>query len=337
MNMDNTDSHPVTVLITEHEYKKAIPFFEHAVTIGFRCLCTTKAEEDLAAHIRETGAKHVIIGVDDFTGPLYDALPEGGVIARFGVGYDGVDLKQATAKGLYCTNTPGVLDRSVAEHTITLINAAARHIAPLDKQLKNGEWNPVIGIELAGLRLAIIGCGRIGNMVAAIASRGLGMKVTGCDVRELDAQQLADECGIDRFTQSFEDAVSDADFVSLHLPVFDSTRHFINAERLAMLKPKTWLINASRGALIDEKPLYNALSSKSIAGAALDVYEIEPYQPVDPDMDLRALPNILMTPHVASSTDKACRRMAEGALDNIRRAEAGDFKTMNLLNPEVLS
>ena len=85
------------------------------------------------------------------------------------------------------------------------------------------------------------------------------------------------------------------------------------------------------------RPLYNALSSKSIAGAALDVYETEPYQPVDPDMDLRALPNILMTPHVASSTDKACRRMAEGALDNIRRAEAGDFKTMNLLNPEVLS
>jgi phosphoglycerate dehydrogenase-like enzyme len=126
--------------------------------------------------------------------------------------------------------------------------------------------------------------------------------------------------------------VSEADYVSLHIPSNSQTKEFINSGRLKSIPDHAWLINTSRGAVIDERALYKSLLASEIKGAALDVFVSEPYKPVDPEMDLRTLNNIIMTPHVGSSTQEACERMARQCLDNILFAEKGEFDKMNLLN-----
>ena len=122
----------------------------------------------------------MVVGARPYSGALYDALPAGGVIARFGVGHDGIDKARATEAGLLCTNTPGVLNQSVAEHTMLLIAAAARTLIPMSTSMAQRAWDPVMGVELQGKTLAIIGCGGIGRSVARIASLGYGMQVVGC-------------------------------------------------------------------------------------------------------------------------------------------------------------
>ena len=267
---------------------------------------------------------------------MYQALSAGGVIARFGVGHDGVDKAQATAHGLLCTNTPGALDDSVAEHTINLLFAAARQTVTQAARLRAGEWAPQMGAELKGKTLAVIGCGAIGRRVAQIAARGLGMKVVGCEVADLDVKRMQQEFGFAAVVKDFAEAVRAADFVSLHIPSVPETRHFLSRERLGLLAAGCWVVNTARGALVDESALFNALAVGKLAGAALDVFEREPYEPSAPGKDLRALANVIMTPHISSSTREACDRMAERALRNIRLAEAGKYQEMDLLNPEVL-
>ena len=137
-------------------------------------------------------------------------------------------------------------------------------------------------------------------------------------------------------TNDFAAAVSEADYVSLHIPATAANARFINRERLELLAPHVWLINTARGAAVDENALFDALASGQIRGAALDVFEREPYVPADPARDLRKLDNVLLTPHMGSNTVEANARMAQRALENIVLAEAGDYQSMNLLNPEVL-
>jgi lactate dehydrogenase-like 2-hydroxyacid dehydrogenase len=163
-----------TVLVTELEYRKAEASFVSAP--GLVCVRAPDDEGELAAAIRESHASSVVVGPRPYSGPLYEALPAGGVIARFGVGHDGIDKTKATAAGLICTNTPGVLNQSVAEHTMLLIGAAARRLIVVARHA----WEPAIGEELQGKTLAIIGCGGIGQSVARIASLGYGMRVVGC-------------------------------------------------------------------------------------------------------------------------------------------------------------
>jgi phosphoglycerate dehydrogenase-like enzyme len=290
----------------------------------------------LAAAIRAQGIRHAIIGVEKYSGALYEALSEGGVIARFGVGHDGVDKARATAHGLPCTNTPGTLDDSVAEHTINLLFAAARRTVEQAARLRAGEWAPQMGIELKGKTLAIIGCGAIGRRVAQVAAHGLGMKVIGCEVSDLDVPRMQREFGFAAVVKDFAEAVSAADFVSLHIPSLPETRHFLNRERLGLLPAGCWIVNTARGALVDEAALFDSLAGGKIAGAALDVFAREPYEPAAAGKDLRTRANVIMTPHISSSTREACDRMAERALRNIQLAEAGKYEEMDLLNREVL-
>lgn len=325
------------ILVTELEFRKAEAVFRGATQEGLLCLSAPAEETALASAVRSSGARHVIVGVERYSGPLYDALPAGGVIARFGVGHDGVDKGRATARGLLCTNTPGALDDSVAEHALNLILAAARGTVRVASDLRAGRWAPEVGCELRGKTLAVIGCGAIGRRVAGMASRGFGMNVIGCEIAEVNVVELQRNFGFALIVREFETAVREADFVSLHIPSVPETRHFMNAERLACLPDRAWLINTARGALVDEVALYDALVSGQLAGAALDVFEREPYEPVAPDKDLRALPNVILTPHIGSSTREACERMARRALQNIRLAEAGRFAEMDLLNREVLT
>jgi len=327
----------IKVAVTRPEYIKAQHLFEQAIDRGLECICVPSEDAVCAEAIEDHQAMHAVLGTAPYPKHLYEAVPHGGVLARFGVGFDGLDLELATAHGLLCTNTPGVLDGSVAEHTMGLISAAARNTPALNETTKQGDWRPTVGRELAGKCLAVIGCGPIGCRVAQIASFGYGMRVVGCEVRKVDMEAMKRDNGFECIVNDFSEAVSDADFVSLHIPSTADTHSFINRERLAQISGNAWLINTARGAVVDEIALYEALKDGIIQGAALDVFEKEPYAPKDAARDFRELDNVVMTPHVGSATVAACERMAVRALANIRVAIDGRFEEMDLLNREVLN
>jgi lactate dehydrogenase-like 2-hydroxyacid dehydrogenase len=320
------------VLVTESEYRKAEARFLSAS--GLECLRAPDGEADLASAIREAHASHVVVGPGTYSGPLYDALHAGGVIARFGVGHDGIDKARATASGLLCTNTPGVLNQSVAEHTMLLIAAAARTLVAASTSMAQRAWDPVTGEELQGKTLAIIGCGGIGRCVARIAALGYGMQVAGCSRPEVPPPTELEHFRV--VVNDFATAVRGADFVSLHMSASRDNVHFINRDRLAHLGERSWLINTARGSIVDERALFAALAQRRLAGAALDVFGREPYAPMDGSGDLRSLANVILTPHIGSNTAAANGRMAGRALQNIVFAEERAFAQMDLLNPEVL-
>jgi lactate dehydrogenase-like 2-hydroxyacid dehydrogenase len=321
----------VVVLVTETEYGRAAQVFESAPV---ECIATAGDEDTLAAAVVARGARYVIVGSVKYVGKLYDVLPRGGVIARFGVGHDGIDKKKATTAGLFCTNTPGVLDESVAEHAILLMLAAARRLPALSSEMRAGHWalGPA-GIELRGKTLAVIGGGRIGQATARIATLGFGMRAVACR----RTPTTGDTTPFEQVTTDFAATVKDADFVSLHLNAEPANHHFINRERLGLISPHAWLINTARGSVVDERALFDAVAGERLAGAALDVFDREPYVPIEPSRDLRTLPNVVLVPHVGSHTAEANKGMAERALQNVMLAEAGDYKRMDVVNPEVFS
>jgi phosphoglycerate dehydrogenase-like enzyme len=320
------------VLVTDPEYRKGEACF--TATANLDCVRAPDSEEELASAIRDSGARYVIVGNRKYSGALYDALPAGGVIARLGVGHDGIDKGRATAAGLLCTNTPGVLDQSVAEHAMLLIAAAARQLLPALESMASGVWTAPPGRDLHGKRLAIIGCGGIGRAVARIATVGYGMQVAGCTRPDAPAP-----AAIENFqfvTNEFAEAVRGADFVSLHMPARPENIGFINRARLGQMDEGSWLVNTARGAVVDEAALFEWLTARRIAGAALDVFTCEPYVPAGATGDLRSLSNVVLTPHVGSNTVESNRRMAERALMNIQFAEAGQFDRMDIVNREAV-
>ena len=320
----------MTVLVTETEFHRAPEVFQSATV---QCIAVPADETTLAREITNRHVRYVIVGGVKYVGALYDALPRGAVIARFGVGHDGIDKEKATAAGILCTNTPGVLDDSVAELAILLMLAAARRLPSLDAEMRQGTWRlGLSGIELRNKTLAIIGAGRLGQATARIASHGFGMRTIGFR-RTLPSTGAAP---FESLTTDFESAVRGADFVSLHINAEPANHQFLNRARLSLIPARAWLINTARGSVVDENALYDALSEKRLAGAALDVFDREPYVPAAPSRDLRTLSNVVLAPHVGSHTHEANRGMAERALQNIMRAEAGDFEGMDLLNPAAL-
>jgi phosphoglycerate dehydrogenase-like enzyme len=322
--------------VTQPEYHRGTAVFGAATAIS--CVPVPPDEEAMLAAIATSGSRHVIVGSVAYSPRLYEALGRGGVLARYGVGYDSVDKAAATRAGVRCTNTPDVLQQSVAELTLLLIGAAARHLPAMTTTMVAGQWSPREGTELEGRTLALIGCGAIGRAVARIASAGFGMRVIGYSRRAPDpGSELAGSPHFQSVTDDFGTAVRDADFVSLHIPGGPANSHFVNRDRLALMPPRSWLINTARGSVVDEAAMYDALAAGQLRGAALDVFEREPYVPIDPARDLRTLPQVLLLPHVGSNTAEANRRMAARALRNIELALAGDEAGMDLLNPEVLS
>jgi phosphoglycerate dehydrogenase-like enzyme len=320
------------VLVTRPEFIRGEPVFASATAVT--CVVAPSDENDLARAVAEHQARHVVVGGQPYRDALYSSLAAGNVLARYGVGHDGIDKVRATNAGILCTNTPAVLDQSVAELVMLMISAAARRLLTIGAAMREGIWAPRPGVELRGKTLTIVGAGRIGRAVARIASRGYEMRVIGCR-RSGTAPKAVDDA-FDLETDDFHAAVREADFVSLHMPATPENRHFVNRERLAALREHAWLINTARGAVIDEAALYDALIDRTIGGAALDVFDREPYEPVDRSRDLRTLPNVILTPHVGSTTPEASLAMAERVLQNIALAEAGRFEAMDLLNPEVL-
>jgi len=325
----NSASLPV-VVVTEAEYRRGERVYGSPAAA--RCVAAPAAEDLLVQAVKQTGARHAIVGNVKYERALYESLPRGSVVARMGVGYDGINLPRATESGIVCTNTPGALDQSVAELTMLFICAASRHFPRTANETRHGAWTLYEGQEVAGKTLAVIGSGRIGTSIARIASAGFGMRVIGSRRTRPDVIDPAFE----RVTADFGDAVRTADFVSLNLPASPENIQFLNRDRLAAIPAHAWLINTARGAVVDEIALFDALVQERIAGAALDVYQREPYEPLDSARDLRTLPNVILAPHIGSHTVEANRRMAERALANVIFGEARNYPAMDVLNRDVL-
>lgn len=335
------------VLVTHAEYDKGKAIFGSAAGRGLRCVACPSAEDELAASAQSQNARAAIVGVAQYRAALYEALPKGGVIARFGVGHDGIDKAKATARGLLATNTPGVLNTAVAEHALWLIGAVARRVAALDKAMKAGLWEPATGTELAGKTLAVVGLGGVGREVAKIAGLGFGMNVVACDLSPKDMLPttlgLADwaevehTLGLSDYTTDVAQALAQADVVSVHITSSPETTGFFDADKFALMKRGAIFVNTARGGLVDESALLAALKEGRLAGAGLDVFGVEPYKPAVEGQDLRKLPNVVLTPHVASNTREANARMARAALQNVADGLAGNYDALSLLNPEVLA
>ena len=319
------------VVVTEPEFRRAEAVFASS---PLTCVAAPPVEADLVQAIRAAGAQHAVLGPFVYKDSLYAAFQPGAVLARYGVGHDGIDKARATRAGLFCTNTPGVLHQSVAELTLLLILAAARHLEQVTRSMRARQWAPRPGVELRGKTLALVGCGTIGRATAHIAKAGFGMRVVG--YRRSGGPSTGDE-GFDTITSDFADAVRGADYVSLHIPASSANMGFIDRDRLSLFEKHAWLINTARGAVVDERALYDALAAERIGGAAIDVYDREPYEPAEAGKDLRTLSNVIVVPHIGSNTAEANIRMAERALRNITLAERGEFAQMDLLNPDVLA
>jgi D-3-phosphoglycerate dehydrogenase len=253
------------------------------------------------------------------------------IVARFGVGFDNVDLKAATERGVYVSNTPGVLSDAVAELTIALMLALSRRLLEAHAYVNSRRWTELsdfpLGIDLSGKTLGIIGLGQIGMEVAKRAS-GLRMAILYYDVvRREDAERL-----YEAKYSSLENLLKDSDFITLHVPLTSRTEKLIGTSELALMKPTAYLINTARGKVVDQAALWEGLKEARIAGAALDVYEVEP---IARDEPLLQLDNVILTPHIGSATAETRTKMALTAADDVIRVLKGE-KPLNLVNRELL-
>lgn len=225
------------------------------------------------------------------------------VVGRAGIGVDNIDTRAATARGIIVMNTPYGNSITTAEHAISLMLALARHIPQADRSTKAGKWekSKFMGVELFGKTLGIIGCGNIGSIVA---DRAIGLKMRVIAYDPFLSPERAVEIGVEKV--EFDQLLQRADFITLHTPLTERTRNIINAEVLAKMKPTARIINCARGGLIDETALYEALKSGRIAGAALDVFEVEPAR----ENPLFELDNVICTPHLGASTTEAQEKVA---------------------------
>jgi glyoxylate reductase len=245
----------------------------------------------------------------------FDAAPTVKLYANYASGFDNIDIAEAKRRGIMVSNAPTELSsEAVAQFTVSLIFALATRLVEADSFVRRGRyegWRPMnfIGMSIPGKTLGLIGAGRIGASVARHCVC-LGMNVIYTDVVRNEA--LEKEHGA-VYLSSAEEVLKRADVVSLHVPLLDTTRHLMNEERLRLMKPTALLVNTSRGPVIDERALVNALERGTIAGAALDVYEYEPQ--LSPG--LSKLPNVILTPHIASATGEARDAMATIAAQNI--------------------
>jgi lactate dehydrogenase-like 2-hydroxyacid dehydrogenase len=269
---------------------------------------------------------------DRIDAEFLEACPRLKVVSQMAVGVDNIDLQAATSRGIPVGHTPGVLTDSTADFAFALLMAAARRIGEGERFVRSGHWRTwsptaFMGQDIHGATLGIIGMGRIGQAVARRA-RGFDMRVIYSAHGEVDA---AKAIGADY--RSFEQVLAESDFISLHTPLTPQTRHLIDDHAFSRMKPTCILINTARGPVVDSHALYRALTSGTIAYAALDVTDPEPIQPDDP---LLTLDNCLIAPHIASSSVATRERMAQMAAENLLAALSGK-RLPYCANPDVYS
>ncbi len=281
------------------------------------------AKNELVALLRADRYDAVLcLLTDKIDAEVFDAAgPQCKLFANYAVGFDNIDMRAAGERNIMVTNTPDVLTQTVAEHTFSLLLAIAHRIAESDRFSRAGKyhgWEPelLLGTDVSGSVLGVIGLGRIGQRVAHHAVKGFGMAVIYSDVKRNEVFENEFQAG---YRPNADDIFREADFISIHVPLLPSTHHLVNAERLRLMKPSAYLINTSRGPIVDEAALRDALKAKIIRGAAIDVWEHEP----ELTPGLAELENIILTPHTASATEETRQRMGEVAAKNIIEALEG--------------
>ncbi len=282
----------------------------------------------LEKEIRDATA---VLGTDRWTADLMDKAPRLRLIALTAVGYDSVDVPAATERGIVVTNTAGSLTDTVADLALALMLAVARRVPEMERWLRAGNWKSVgvtpMGRDLHHATLGIVGMGRIG---AAVADRARGFQMPVLYHDTVRREDLERRYGY-RFV-ALDTLLGESDFVSLHTALTPQTRGMIGASALATMKPTAFLINTSRGPVVDEAALIAALQAGRLAGAGLDVFEREP---VDPENPLLHMENVVALPHVGSATEATRQAMVDLAADNLLAVLQGK-PPLTPVNPEVL-
>ncbi|MFN8556564.1 MAG: D-glycerate dehydrogenase [Dehalococcoidia bacterium] len=245
---------------------------------------------------------------------LLDQAPQLRVVSNYAVGYDNIDVAACTARRIPVGHTPGVLTETTADFAFALLMAAARRVVEADAMVRAGDWHTwgpsvLLGQDVHGATIGIAGMGQIGQAVARRA-HGFGMRILYVDaIARPEIETATSATRVDKAT-----LLGEADFVSLHVPLLAETRHFIGAADLALMKPTAWLINTSRGPVVDQRALAEALKAGRPGGAALDVTDPEPISMQDP---LLNLPNVILAPHIASGSLATRTMMANMAVENL--------------------
>ena len=258
------------------------------------------------------GAVAVLAGSEPYPRELLEDCPSLKVISRNGIGYDAIDLAAATDCGIVVAFVPDAMVDAVADLTMGLLLSTARGLTIYDRAMKEGRWHRVLGADVAGRTLGLIGTGRIGLAVARRA-RAFRLRLVGHD--PYPNPLFVEELGGDYLP--LDELLEVSDFVSLHLPAMAETRGFLGSKELGRMKPSAFLINCARGSLIDEDALLEALRTGQIAGAGLDVFSSEPPIPDSAADRIARLPNVIATPHVAAATPITAAKMGRAALQNI--------------------
>jgi D-3-phosphoglycerate dehydrogenase len=288
------------------------------------------AEDELVQSLVDV--EGVVAGGDVYSDRAISSSRKLRVISRYGVGLDKVDLVSATRNGIVVTFTPGLNSESVAELAIALMMNLARNVSNAEKSMRAGLWesgaSKFNGIELHQKTLGVIGLGAIGTVVAK-RLKGFEMKVLAYDPYVSSERAL----GLGVEIVNLDRLLKESDLITVHTPLTNESRHLIGAEQFKKMKPTAFLINTSRGAVIDEEALYTALVDGTIAGAGLDVFEREP---LPGDHRLRKLPNVVLTPHMAGQTTDNARRMDIAVAQETLRVLKG-IKPLHIANPDVLT
>ncbi len=273
---------------------------------------------------------------DSISADVIKALPKLKAIAQYAVGYDNIDVSAATKRGIIVTNTPGVLTDTTADLAWALIMAASRRIAEADRYVRSGQWRVawgpqlMLGIDIHGATLGIVGMGRIGAAVARRA-KGFSMNILYTDVSDSqEAQSIEKETGATK--TDLRTLLRHSDIVTIHVPLTAQTKKMINASAFAAMKKGAVLVNTSRGAVVDEEALAAALSTGQLRAAGLDVFVDEPLPVNSP---LMILPNVVLLPHMGSASFATRSRMAVICAENIVAALKGT-RPPNIVNPEVM-
>ncbi len=270
---------------------------------------------------------------DPIDAEVFDAAPKLKIVAQMAVGFDNIDIKEATRRGIYVANTPEVLTETTADFAWALLMATARRVVEADRYVRTGQWkvgwhpSMILGRDVHGATLGIVGAGRIGAALARRA-KGFDMKILYYDVvprPDMEKGSSAKRVDLDALFR-------ESDFVSVHVPLTKETYHLVDARKLSLMKKTAYLVNNSRGPTVDEKALYEALREGRIAGAGLDVFEQEPTPTSNP---LLKLENVVVAPHISSASYETRSKMAEMAADNLTAFFDGR-RPPNLVNPEVL-
>ena len=270
---------------------------------------------------------------DKIDAEVFNAAPKLKIVSQLAVGFDNIDVAEATKRGIYVTNTPEVLTDTTADFAWALLMTVARRVTEADKYVRTGQWkvgwHPAMltGRDVYGATIGIVGAGRIGYAVAQRA-KGFGMKILFYDV--IPRPEIERDFGAKKV--DLDTLFRESDFVSIHVPLMKETHHLVNAEKLKLMKKTAYLINNSRGPVVDERALYEALENDQIAGAGLDVFEQEP-APLD--NPLLKFNSVVVAPHISSASLETRAKMSEMVADNLVSFFEGR-RPPNLVNPDVM-